>query len=149
MTPSLNSIKKRILPLVIIVIVCMAALVLRLVYWQIIRGEEMSQRARAQQTGSNIITASRGDIYDRNGKVLAQSTSVDTLICNPNDIKKNNNVEYIVKTLSPILDMDENKLRKLVTQNSNYQVIKKRISNEESKQIKLLMDYEQNPQTSS
>ena len=149
MTPSLNSIKKRILPLVIIVVVCMAALVLRLVYWQIIRGEEMSQRARAQQTGSNIITASRGDIYDRNGKVLAQSTSVDTLICNPNDIKKNNNVEYIVKTLSPILDMDENKLRKLVTQNSNYQVIKKRISNEESKQIKLLMDYEQNPQTSS
>ncbi len=147
MTPSLNSIKKRIFPFIVIVIACMALLVLRLVYWQVIRGDEMSRRAKAQQTGSSIITASRGNIYDRNGKMLAQSTSVDTLICNPNDIVKNKNADYIVKTLVPILDMDEKKLTKLVTQNSNYQVIKKRITMEQSNQIKVLMDYENSPET--
>lgn len=133
--------------MVIVVICAMAALVMRLVYWQVIRGDEMSRRAKAQQTSSSIITASRGNIYDRNGKTLAESTSVDTLICNPNDIKKNGNAALIAKRLSPILDMDEAKIQKLVTQNSNYQVIKKRITIDQSDKIKALLDYKNSPDT--
>ena len=79
-TPSINSIKKRILPMVIIVLVCMALLVLRLSYWQILRGEELSVKVKNQQTGTSIITASRGTIYDRNGKALAESVSANTLV---------------------------------------------------------------------
>ena len=84
--PSLNSIKKRILPMLIIVLICMGLLVVRLAYWQIIRGEELSIKVKNQQTGSSIITASRGKIYDRNGKTLAESVSANTLVCNPQDV---------------------------------------------------------------
>jgi len=144
---SLSSIKKRIFPMVVIVVICMAALVLRLVYWQIIRGDELSERAKSQQTGSNIITAARGNIYDRNGKALAESTSVDTLICNPNDVRENKNADFIAEKLSAILDMKRDTLVSLLTRNSNYQVIKKRISVDQSNQIKALMDYENSPET--
>ena len=133
--------------MVVVVVICMAALVLRLVYWQIIRGEELAGRAKSQQTGSNIITAARGNIYDRNGKALAESTSVDTLICNPNDVRENKNADFIAEKLSVILDMERDTLVSLLTRNSNYQVIKKRISVDQSNQIKALMDYENSPET--
>ncbi len=132
--------------MIVVVVVCMAALVLRLVYWQVIRGDELANRAKAQQTGSNIITAARGNIYDRNGKALAESTSVDTLICNPNDIRQSQNQDFIAEKLSPILKMEKKELVTLLTKNSNYQVIKKRLNIDESNQIKELMDYENNPE---
>ena len=81
MKPSLNEIKKKTIFMVCIVAVLLALLVLRVAYWQIIRGDELSSKAKAQQQGSSIVTASRGDIYDRNGKVLAESATVNTLIC--------------------------------------------------------------------
>ena len=139
MKPSLNNIKRKVFPMVAVVVAAMAVIALRLGYWQIIRGEELSERARSQQTGSSMITAQRGRIYDRNGKTLAESASVDTLVCNPQDIKANKNSAYVAKTLSPVIDMDVEKITELLNKNSSYQVIKKRISIEESEEIRALM----------
>ena len=75
--------------------------------WQIIRGDELSSKAKAQQQGSSIVTASRGDIYDRNGKVLAESATVNTLICNPKDIEADGDSEVIAARLAPVLNMDQ------------------------------------------
>lgn len=140
MKPSLNGIKKKVFPMAAVVVAAMTVITLRLGYWQIIRGEELSQKAREQQTGSSAITAQRGKIYDRNGKTLAESSSADTLVCNPQDIKKNKNAAFAAKKLSPIIDMDVDKLVLMLTKNSSYQVIKKRISIEESEAIRKLME---------
>lgn len=140
MKPSLNAIKKKVFPVAALVVLAMAVITLRLGYWQIIRGEELSQKAREQQTGSSTITAQRGKIYDRNGKTLAESASADTLVCNPQDIKKNKNAAFVAKKLSPIIDMDVDKLLVSLTKESSYQVIKKRISIEESEAIRKLME---------
>lgn len=145
--PSLNSIKKRILPMVIIVLVCMAALVARLAYWQIFRGEELASRAKSQQTGSSAITASRGIIYDRNGKALAESVSADTLVCNPKDVEEYGSAETISAALAPILGISENELMEDLTRDNRYQVLKKRMSVDESQAVKQLMDSETNEET--
>lgn len=51
MKPSLNEIKKKTIFMVCIVAVLLALLVLRVAYWQIIRGDELSSKAKAQQPG--------------------------------------------------------------------------------------------------
>lgn len=142
MKPSLNEIKKRTVIMVLIVTAVLAALVIRVAYWQIIRGDELSEKARAQQQGSSIITAARGNIYDRNGKVLAESASVNTLICNPEDIKEDGDAAIIASKLAPVLNMEEDEITKLITKNSRYQVIKKRLSTEETDAVKNLLDPE-------
>ena len=142
--PSLNSIKKRILPMVILVLIGMALLVVRLVYWQIIRGEELSAKVKNQQTGSSVITASRGKIYDRNGKTLAESVSANTLVCNPQDVKADGDAAVIARELSAVLGMDYQKLFENLTKNNRYQVLKKRISVDETEAVKKLMDTENN-----
>ena len=136
MKPSLNEIKKKTIFMVCIVAVLLALLVLRVAYWQIIRGDELSSKAKAQQQGSSIVTASRGDIYDRNGKVLAESATVNTLICNPKDIEADGDSEVIAARLAPVLNMDQNEILKIITKNSRYQVIKKRLTNEQTEAVK-------------
>ena len=140
MKPSLNEIKKKTIFMVCIVVVLLALLVLRVAYWQIIRGDELSGKAKAQQQGSSIVTASRGDIYDRNGKVLAESATVNTLICNPKDIEADGDSEVIAARLAPVLNMDQNEILKIITKNSRYQVIKKRLTNEQTEAVKKLRD---------
>lgn len=142
--PSTSSIKKRILPMVIIVFLCMAGLVAKLAYWQIIRGEELAAKAKSQQTGSTVITASRGRIYDRNGKVLAESASANTLVCNPQDVKDKGDAAVIAKALSEALDEDYQKLYANLQKDNRYQVLKKRISVDETEAVKKLMDSENN-----
>ncbi len=142
MKPSLKEIKRRTLVMTLIVTAALAALIVRVAYWQIVRGDELSEKAKAQQQGSSIITASRGRIFDRNGKVLAQSASVNTLICNPEDIKEDGDADVIAAKLAPVIDMEEDKIKNLITKNSRYQVIKKRLTNEESEAVKKLLDPE-------
>lgn len=145
MKPSLNEIKRKSVIMVALVLVVLGALVLRVAYWQIIRGEELSSKAKAQQQGSSIVTASRGSIYDRNGKVLAESASVNTLICNPEDIKADGDASVIASKLAPILDMDEDKITSLITKEARYQVIKKRLTTEETTEIKRFLDPDVDP----
>lgn len=140
MTPSLNSIKKRTVLMAAIVLAILSVLVIRIAYWQIIRGDELSKKAKSQQQGVSVVTAPRGKIYDRNGKVLAESASVNTLTCNPQDIKNSGNAEVIAQKLSPVIGMQYDTILGLLTKNSRYQVIKKRISADETEQIKAFMN---------
>ena len=143
MKPSLHEIKKRTVIMVLVVVSLLAFLVLRVAYWQVIRGGELSEKARAQQQGSSVITASRGNIYDRNGKVLAESATVNTLICNPRDIEEDGDASVIAARLSPVINMDQSKIMNLITKtNSQYQVIKKRLTTEETEAVKKLLDYD-------
>lgn len=142
MRPSLSEIKKRTVIMVFVVTAMLAALVVRVAYWQIIRGEELTSKAKAQQQGSSIITAARGKIYDRNGKVLAESASVNTLICNPEDVKEDGDASVIAARLSQVINMTPEEITKLITKNSRYQVIKKRLTTEEADGVKKLINSE-------
>lgn len=142
MKPSINEINKKSTVVAVVVVIALIALTLRVGYWQIIRGDELSSKARAQQQGSGIITAARGTIYDRNGKVLAESASANTLICNPEDIKADGNADVIAEKLAPVINMKSDEIRQLITKQNRYQVIKKRLTTDETNKIKELMSSE-------
>lgn len=126
----------------IVIVAFLLALILRVAYWTVIRGEEMKSAVERQQTGAVEVIASRGTIYDRNGKALAESATVNTLICNPQDVDKNTGTDeearYIADKLSVILDMDYNRLYELLTKENRYQVLKKRLTIEETEQVRAL-----------
>ena len=137
---TLGKMRKRAFRFFIVLIAVLLLLSARIFYWQVIRGDELRERAVSQQTNSTNITASRGTIYDRTGKAIAESAAVNTVVCNPQEVAKTNSAELIASKLSPILEMDYDKLYTLLTKSNRYQVLKKRITLEQTQAIKQLKD---------
>lgn len=137
---TLSKMKKRSLVLFGLLIVVLGALIFRIGYWQIVRGNEMREAVLRQQTGEASITASRGTIYDRNQKVLAESATVNTVVCNPQQIKKDGGANVVAATLAEVLNMDKDEILDKLTKDNRFQYIKKRITVEEADAIKKLKD---------
>jgi len=137
---TLSKMKRRALILFSFLAVLLGALIFRIGYWQIVRGEEMRDRVTNQQTNEAEITANRGTIYDRNYKVLAESATVNTLVCNPQQIKKDGGQEIVATKLSEILGIDRDVIYEKITKDNQFQYIKKRITIEETEEIKKLKD---------
>jgi len=84
------------------------ALVVRLFYLQIIKGDYYEEKAYKQQTRDRSVAATRGTIYDATGeKKLAQSISTNTVSAVPNDIE---NKEQVAKELAEILELEEDEV---------------------------------------
>ncbi|WHH58887.1 stage V sporulation protein D [Petroclostridium sp. X23] len=130
------AIKKRILFLLVIFTFTSIGLMARTGWWQIKEGERLQKEAIEQQTRDRIINSKRGTIFDRNGKPLAISASVETVTAIPNEIKKAGNAEEIASTLSEILEMNYDDVYKRITRNSAYEIIKRKIEKKEADQIR-------------
>lgn len=91
-----------------------------------------------QRYESRILPARRGDIYDRNGNLLATSNKVYNVILDCQAVNSNEDyVEPTVEALTEILGLDEKDIRKRLTSESTkasqYQILKKNISMDEKK----------------
>ena len=81
-----NRANKRLYLLAGILVLWAGAIGLRLVYLQIFRYGDFEQRAQRQQQRTTEVAAKRGIIYDRAGRELAMSVSVDSVFAVPADI---------------------------------------------------------------
>lgn len=138
--PSLNNIKKRTAVIVVLTFIAFAAVILRMAWWQIFKGSELYTTAKRMQTSDTVERADRGRILDRNGMVLAESASVKTLVCNPQDIRNNGDMNKCVQVLSPIIGVSESKLKSYFEEESQYRIVKKRLSAEESQAIENIIN---------
>ncbi len=129
-------IRKRAPWVVLISVVIILALCGRLIYWQFIKGAELKSGAIQQQTLDSVVSAKRGIIYDRNGKVLAQSVSVQTVTASPAEVKKKKAVDKTAETLAGILSMDKEAIKKKLSANTSYEIIARKISNEDAEKIR-------------
>ena len=127
--PSL-AVKKRLLFMLSAFAVIVVLLMGRLAYIQFVQGTELQKKAFRQQNAGRTISPIRGTIYDRNGKKLAISVQVATITCSPNDIKSSNSKmtpDDIADGLAPILEMDRNEIKRLITKDTNYVTIKRKV----------------------
>lgn len=106
----------------------------RLINIMIVNGEKYQSEASEQQLYDSLITAPRGDIYDRNMQVLAKSTTAWTVYITPNGIKKisdeterENVKKTIAENLSEILDVEYDTVYKSTEKNSYYVIVKKKV----------------------
>jgi len=106
--------------------------------------------ANKQHLTSYTINANRGTIYDRNGNILAQSTTVWDVIINPVQIREvdakvedgkegelnDEKIELIAENLANILGLNEEELLdKIYNSESKYFVAKRKIDRETQDKI--------------
>jgi cell division protein FtsI (penicillin-binding protein 3) len=88
-------------------LVLAAVLAGRLFYVQVIKGKEWSDEASSQRSRDIELSARRGTIYDRNGKVLATTIDASTIYANPAEIE---DPEDVANKLAPLLDVDKQEI---------------------------------------
>lgn len=102
----------------------------RLYLIQFVRHEWYAQRAAGQQLRDTVVPAARGEIYSRDGTILASTESCWTIRAAPRELA-DELVEPTAAALSEILNTDyETVLKKLGERKSNDCLIKRRVDRE-------------------
>lgn len=115
-----------------VLLACLFGLIFRLVKLQITDAEETRNKAVDQYTYEITLEANRGNIYDRNMKQLARSSTVQTIFISPRDIESDAQAELIASNLSELLGVPKaDIIEKSKKKNSAYQVIKRQVEEEE------------------
>ncbi|MBU5480424.1 cell division protein FtsI [Blautia sp. MSJ-19] len=130
-----------------VVLLALVCLLGRITYINATSGKKYKKQVltQAQQKyQSSTLPAKRGDIYDRNGNILATSQKVYSVILDCKTVNSDEAyVEPTVKALTEVLGLDENKIRSILsaadTKNSQYRILKKQLSMDEKKKFE---DYE-------
>lgn len=138
-----NKVKKRLAIGFSIVCVLMVALCFRVGWIQIVKAEEYSKMAVAQQTKDIPIEAQRGSIVDRNGNELASSAVCFSVWARPaqvnsgkTDAEKALNVNETAQTLSEILEMDVEEVKTLITKQQSLVKVAKYLDKETADEIR-------------
>lgn len=123
------------------VVLALVALTGRITYINATSGDKYKKQvlSQAQQRyESRVLPAKRGDIYDRNGNLLATSNKVYNVILDCKAVNSDSEyVEPTIRALTEVLGLDENDIRSRLTgestKNSQYQILKKELSMDEKK----------------
>lgn len=108
-------------------------LLLRLAWLQFIRGDELTNKALENRLREVQLEPKRGVIYDRNGKELAISVSADSVGATPSQIK---DPEAVAAELAPILEMEKDKLVKLLSKRASFVWIANKIDSAKARKIR-------------
>ena len=123
-------------------------LIVRLIWLQFVQGADLKEQAYNQQTTDQIISTSRGTIYDSTGKTLAISTPTDTVTINPkkivgsNDEETKTKKEKVAKAFSEIFELDYNETLEKVNSTSNVQTIARKVDKDKIDKLKEWMETE-------
>lgn len=128
--------KMRAVIAVSLVISLLGVLSLRLAWLQFYRGKELSDKAIAQQTRDKVVNSKRGIIYDRNGKILAQSSTVSTVTVTPNEVRSNKDVNKVAERVASVLEMDKDKVLKIFNRKTAYEIVKKKVEAEKVNKLR-------------
>lgn len=138
-----NKSKKNLILILGIVFVLMLVLCIRLGWIQIVKGSEFSDLAVQQQTRDTPIEAERGVIYDTNGNELAVSVTCYTIWARPTDVKsaetekeRSENIDEVSSTLSEILEMEYDDVKKMITTEQSIVKVKKGIDKDTAEKIR-------------
>lgn len=96
----------------------------RAVYLQVIIGPELRSMASKQHHFTQLVEAKRGNIYDRNGQILARSVEAKSVYAHPKQITDPN---FTGKTLAPILGLDPQKLTERLKQDRSFIWLKRKV----------------------
>lgn len=115
-----NNIHTRIRFVFFVVIVVLIVIVVRVFYIQVISYDKLNNLAESLWSRELPITADRGEITDRNGKILATNITTTSLVVIPNQIKDSKDV---AKKLSDILGSDYEDMLSHVTKKTSIERI--------------------------
>lgn len=109
------------------------ALTGRLSYLMLVKADYYGKKAEQVQQRERAIKAERGKIYDRNGIVIAGNKPVSTISVIHNQITDK---EKVIRVLSELLELDEEKVRARVEKQSSREKIKTNVEKKISDRIR-------------
>ena len=116
----LSQFKLRVVVIGLVVLICLGILVSRLYVLQVERHEDLLAQAESNRTAVVPIVPNRGQIYDRNGVLLATNYSAYTLEITPYKVK---DVEETIDALSELVDItprDRRRFKRLREDSRNF-----------------------------
>lgn len=134
-------INKRLFLSIIIIFLLFLILIIRLTYLQIFNGELYIDRAYDLWTRNIIVNSRRGNIYDRNKKLIVGNTLAPTISIIPNQIKDK---EYVASEIAQILGINVGEIIHHFDKNVSVEIIKPQgryITEQQAKKI-ILLDLE-------
>ena len=133
--------KRKLALLFVVIVLILVGIIVRLVYINRVSGEQYTKKVLAQQdTNSTTLPYKRGDIYDRNGTVLATSEKVYNVILDPGVLweyhDEDPEKDYLEPTLQALVEcfeMDRSELDTIMSEkkNSHYVMLKKELTKDE------------------
>ena len=100
--------------LLVITIFFTSITILRLFYLQVFNHKTLAQRAQYSTSKISILSAPRGIIFDRNGKIIATNKQAISVIAYPDKLKDFSKRIETFNILNKILKTDEQKLKDLI-----------------------------------
>ena len=134
-----STMKRRLLVGAVTLAVWSVAIEARLVYLQVIRHGDLSAKARNQQTGTVETAANRGDILDRNGRVLAYSVEAESIYAVPSEI---DNVDKVAAALCGALDdcsaRDREAINDRIRRGRSFAYVERQVSPDAARRVAAL-----------
>lgn len=116
-------IKKRYIAIIAIVVIIFLLYEFQLFQWQIVNGQKYSEDALNQETDFMKLKASRGEIYDKNGEVLAGNTLSYSIEFNALTMDTSNRNPALMRILEILIERGEewkDELPILIDENGKY-----------------------------
>ena len=101
-----------------------------------------SALALSNQSRTTAVQPVRGVIYDRNLNILASSATVEHVYIAPRELQQTGaNVDDMARALSEILQVDENRVKKLAKDRSlRYHLIKSHVEEEDAARVRAYIE---------
>lgn len=142
--------KRKLALLFVVIVLILIGIIVRLVYINRVSGERYTKKVLSQQdTNSMVLPYKRGDIYDRNGTVLATSEKVYNVILDPGVLWENHDEDpkkdYVEPTLQALVtyfELDRSELDTIMQEkkSSHYVMLKKQLTKEEVEEFEAYED---------
>jgi cell division protein FtsI (penicillin-binding protein 3) len=109
----------------------------RLVQIQVIQGKSLAAQAAATHTTSVSLAASRGEILDRNGRVLVSNVQVFDVFADPALINPADR-DSVAGVLAPILQTTSSKVLAAISQDNQFDYLAKGVSQDVNQKLRAL-----------
>lgn len=113
-----NKINTRVRIVLLLVLLLLSLVVFKVLYIEVIEYNKLSNLANSLWSRNLPISADRGEIFDRNGKVIATNITTTSLIFIPNQIKDK---ESVARDISKILGTSYEEILKHTSKNTSIE----------------------------
>lgn len=115
-----NKINKRVKIILLIFLIILICILIKIFYLQVIKQNKLKELSDKLYSRELPIASDRGDIVDRNGKILATSITTSSLIVVPNQIKDK---EKVSKDLASILNVEYDDIYKHLSKKTSIEKV--------------------------
>ena len=120
----------------LIIAICFTILIFRLAFWQVIRADDLDAKAAEMQKIDTELDPIRGNIYDRNKKVLAQTVTKYELYGYSQNLYKNKELDKAAKEknlseLTRLAGAERKDMKKILSGKDNLVLLAKGLDQEQ------------------